>query len=545
MARVGGILAGFAGLACAVAAAAAPTLIRDINPTPGMGSRPYRPVALGDRLYFFADDGEHGAELWVSDGTSGGTRLVRDLNPGSAWGAIREVVAVGDRVVFVGRDAAHPCALFRSDGTAAGTRLVHAFPGNCGLESPGPQPSELTVVGETLYFAFGAALWRSDGSAAGTRPVRAGGADEEFFPHDLIAHQGALFFLTAHPELGTRLWRSDGTDAGTLVLGDSVVAGATGDSLWPVGALTLFAGADLDHGIELWRSDGTEAGTQAVVDLVPGPDNGIGLETATGVGAADVAVAGDVLFFTSRTTVAGARHDLWTSDGSAAGTRRVASLPIAVINAPPNELTSSGGRVFFSAFTSPNGYDLWASDGTAGGTRRVADINDQPPPSRGFIRDAQRLADIDGVLVFMGDDGEHGIEPWCSDGTAGGTRRLGDIAPGAASSLDPSQSRFWRPGYEAFVAAGATLFFAADDGSSGLELWAMPLADLDPPPSRCAGDCDRGGSVTVDELVRGVGIALGSTPVDVCAPFDANGDGGVAIDELVGAVRAALDGCSG
>jgi hypothetical protein len=57
-----------------------------------------------------------------------------------------------------------------------------------------------------------------------------------------------------------------------------------------------------------------------------------------------------------------------------------------------------------------------------------------------------------------------------------------------------------------------------------------------------AGDCDDDGVTSVDELVRGVGIALGAAPLDGCPAADLNGDGTVTVDELVRAVAAALTG---
>jgi len=54
------------------------------------------------------------------------------------------------------------------------------------------------------------------------------------------------------------------------------------------------------------------------------------------------------------------------------------------------------------------------------------------------------------------------------------------------------------------------------------------------------GDCDQDGSVTVDELVVGVNIALGESPVADCPSFDADGDGQVTIDELTLGVNNAL-----
>lgn len=61
----------------------------------------------------------------------------------------------------------------------------------------------------------------------------------------------------------------------------------------------------------------------------------------------------------------------------------------------------------------------------------------------------------------------------------------------------------------------------------------------------CPGECDGSGTVTVDELVLGVGIALGTSPLSSCATFDLDGNGVVTVDELVGAVRNATDGCGG
>lgn len=65
-----------------------------------------------------------------------------------------------------------------------------------------------------------------------------------------------------------------------------------------------------------------------------------------------------------------------------------------------------------------------------------------------------------------------------------------------------------------------------------------------PVPARlCAGDCDGDGAVAINELVLGVGIALGAVALDACAAADGDGDGAVAIDELIAAVDRALDGC--
>ncbi|MBI4516957.1 MAG: hypothetical protein HY699_14195 [Deltaproteobacteria bacterium] len=60
----------------------------------------------------------------------------------------------------------------------------------------------------------------------------------------------------------------------------------------------------------------------------------------------------------------------------------------------------------------------------------------------------------------------------------------------------------------------------------------------------CIGDCGDDGEVTVDELVKGVNIALGTAELSGCPGFDTDDDGEVTVDELVKAVNAALNGCA-
>ncbi|MBX3027288.1 hypothetical protein KF840_20515 [bacterium] len=70
-----------------------------------------------------------------------------------------------------------------------------------------------------------------------------------------------------------------------------------------------------------------------------------------------------------------------------------------------------------------------------------------------------------------------------------------------------------------------------------------PTPTVTPLPAACAGDCNGDGTVAINELISGVNIALGSAAVGTCAAVDANGDGSVAINELIAAVSKALSGC--
>ena len=72
----------------------------------------------------------------------------------------------------------------------------------------------------------------------------------------------------------------------------------------------------------------------------------------------------------------------------------------------------------------------------------------------------------------------------------------------------------------------------------------QPLPVNATPGAGCVGNCNGDGEVTVDELIKGVNIALGTLPLSDCLSFDANGDGIVTVDEIVKAVNAALNGCA-
>lgn len=152
-----------------------PFLVKDIH----VGALPSAPASLtasGGRVFFRADDGDgkHGLELWKSDGTSRGTRLVADIRSGSEHAVPDALTDVDGALYFRADDGTHGTELWRSDGTAAGTYLVADL-------NPGPKgsfPSELTNIHGVLYFQahdgqHGTELWRSDGTTSGTKRLEA------------------------------------------------------------------------------------------------------------------------------------------------------------------------------------------------------------------------------------------------------------------------------------------------------------------------------------------------------------------------------------
>src|SRR5262245_19489238 len=132
--RFGGLMGFLRSLALLLAAAllgsalqAQPAfLVKDIAAAPGAPYWPYglQWVSLGDLAVFATYDPVHGVELWKSDGTAAGTRLLADICPGVCPSQPAPLTVVGSTVFFGADDGVHGRALWKSDGTAEGTILV-------------------------------------------------------------------------------------------------------------------------------------------------------------------------------------------------------------------------------------------------------------------------------------------------------------------------------------------------------------------------------------------------------------------------------------
>src|SRR5262249_38132291 len=156
-------------------------------------------------LFFTANDGRNGRELWKSDGTARGTELVRDIDPGtSAFGGPGGLAAAGGELVLSANDGGNGRALWKGEGTRGGTVVEKDIQPGSSYGSPlGSYPHYLTNVGGTLFFAandgtHSLELWKSDGTAAGTvlvkdiNPSTAFGGGSS--PFELTAVGGTLYF---------------------------------------------------------------------------------------------------------------------------------------------------------------------------------------------------------------------------------------------------------------------------------------------------------------------------------------------------------------
>ena len=121
-------------------------------------------TAAGGKLFLAANDGVHGDELWVSDGTAAGTRMLADIIPGSQGSNPSDLTPVGNDVYFIANEPNDYVGLWKSDGTVNGTAMVTDFVPTVVTVQILPPPSppdtttypdvltNLTVVGSTPVF---------------------------------------------------------------------------------------------------------------------------------------------------------------------------------------------------------------------------------------------------------------------------------------------------------------------------------------------------------------------------------------------------------
>ncbi len=190
-----------------------------------------------------ADNGETGNELWVTDGTTGGTNLVADINPGANGSNPNSLVQLDDQLYFIADNGETGNELWVTDGTANGTSLLKDI--NPGIDSS--DPADLIEFDGKLYFSAddgenGNELWVTDGTpeetnllldvSPGTSRVLYASNPNEVFnnnssPRDFVEFNGKLYFIAdnRYQEDGREiysieLWETDGTTNGTSLVAE-------------------------------------------------------------------------------------------------------------------------------------------------------------------------------------------------------------------------------------------------------------------------------------------------------------------------------------
>lgn len=345
----------------------------------GLLSQIYGMACLNDKLFFIADDGKTGHELWSTDGTAAGTVLVKDTEPNLVTNYMTSsIVKVADKIYYILRVGLSVVNLWQSDGTTAGTTLVSTI----------------------------------DASALGTASIVSSIGSEDYIYFKIrIIRSG---FST------NQLWRSDGTGAGTTMIRESsqfiVILGSVDGNVF------------FNELNDLWVTDGTIDGTKKLMTFVSSP--GSALEY------------GDKLIFN-------VRGDMWISNGTSLGTFKLA-----------DDTYVNAGRTYlgeFYGFGYSKGNDfLLRTDGTPAGTTKLkfAGIEHQS-----LLTDEIPMIGDKFILPIY--SSEHGYEPVLMNPISSETQLIKDIFTG----IDSSKPR-------AFTTLNDKAYFVANDNMYGHEIWS-------------------------------------------------------------------------
>jgi ELWxxDGT repeat protein len=418
------------------------SVLKDIAPGSASGLLPWgvggtSVAEYNGLVYFSADGGAEGMEVWRSNGTAAQTQLFIDILPGSPQSNPESFSTAIGKLFFNAGNPNGGMGSYATDGTQAGTTLITAF----------PFETLLGEAGSNAYFYRAPAtgnsgeIWKTNGTAAGTSKI----ADLQ------VAGSGVTFdnslFVSGRSSLSAEssLWKINPTN-------DTVQKVTTSPlnvfDLKVYGGALLFSG-DLDQtGTSdsfLWRLDSgafspTLVQSSGSVRFANSPQSKTEVD--------------GVLYFTA--TSADAGYELWRTDGTSDGTILVKDIFPGTNGSIPGGLIATSDTLFFVANDGLNGYELWRSDGTNAGTSLVKDTN--PGPGNSQI---SKLVNLNGQVVFTAPGSESALPVlWTSDGTESGT------SPVNSTVVDRADN---------FVQHGNTLIFAAENASVGRELFILQL----------------------------------------------------------------------
>jgi len=448
-------------------------LVKDVFDNNVTYASPNGITAFGNKVLFIGDDGIHGREPWVSDGTEAGTFMLKDIYSGPSQSMPSAPAETNDyynkyftplngEMLFPAFSDIFGMELWATDGTQAGTHIVKDIaPGT--LNS---SPYNKLLYNNRLYFNASAGangvhiMWVTDGTEAGTQQF----ANINIRHHISAVLDGKLYFNADSAGYGAELWVTDGTMEGTRIMED--IAPGTFPSnptdITAFGNKLIFSGDSSVTGNEPFVSDGTEEGTHLLKDIVPG---------MTGFGSGESSYPRyffnfqDRVYFSAKDTGT-AGIELWVSDGTADGTYQFPELNPGPEDGNPKDFTEFDSRLWFRSGYSD--YKLWVSDGTEAGTSIFLDEG------------AWNLTVFNNKLYFIANGGV-GV----TDGTVAGTYIIaGNISttPPAVLSIIASETRIFvvaklneATGFELYVIENSTGITNNDENQ--FNIYPNPAAD--------------------------------------------------------------------
>lgn len=452
------------------------TVLTELMSRPSVASLFEEPVACLGRLYFRGNDPVSGDELFVTDGTKQGTRLLVDLEPGpessnpfqltvsgsnvfftgsgrSSTGlhVLRATTSIVRRVsldvatlrnltplstgsiAFVAMDPEYGEELYVSDGTTRGTLRYDIYGKRVATE--GGYPRTFVSLGSRALFSDRKGVWATDASERGASVVL---ARSNLLLNKVVSIGSRALFNLPNPEVGPYtydLWSTNGTAAGTKIFLENVTHSAVVHEV-------RYGEAVMSGPFSSIRmTDGTAAGTYIILHSFPwGGNVSVSRENEDGIFAF------------------AAGRGLWISDGSLQGTSQAFDLTSAFgIDSVAEIVPLRNGWVFVGKL-GQEGMRPWFTDGTIAGTYLLGEIYMEDGSDGG------ELCVQDGRVWFPGEDGIHGWELFVTDGTQEGTHLVIDARPGRSSSS---------PDRITAVGTHNIYFDAVLDRALGMELYRL------------------------------------------------------------------------
>lgn len=411
---------------------------------------PYNPgdlFVLNSQLLFRAtptQNAPHGISLWVTDGTPGGTSVVKDIDIGARGIDFGAPMKMNDSLFYPIDNS----GIWASNGTSAGTFLYNQAEtyfynarflnykgtilfedgrflksdgtiGNIKMPAGGYFPTYITIINDYIFYtcsgvtskvysvndlysepvavtltgttnnsvlnmkAVGGMLFMNVSSEGCYRYVPGSAAATAFAPgaiDDIVAYNGTIYFA----DVFDRLSKFNGSSVQQLTWFYSEMT-----QLTPCNNTLYFYGSNgTDATAGLWKYEGT---TETMVK--------------GGIKPTSITAVNGLVFFVARTNDTG--YELWKSNGTTAGTTMVKEINPGRASSYPSDFYVLNNILYFAASDPISGNELWRTDGTASGTYMVADIN---PGNGGSY--PTKFIDLSNELVVLAKHPSYGSELW-------------------------------------------------------------------------------------------------------------------------------------
>ena len=362
-------------------------------------SYPSELTVYKNKLFLRAYDEEYKSELFVYDGMNPPEKIYLGE---SMWGVNPDgFIIYNDKLMFGGHSSSKN-RLWSIDGVNE-PEAIFPVEMNASISNV----ENTTEFKGKIYFSSevywdGSELWCYD-EKNGIRKVFEINDTYTYFDISMVVYRNKLYFAINNSAIGNELWVYDGNDDSVPTLVHDFDKECSG---YPIDFKVYnnklyFSARTLDHGRELWVYNGT-GDPQMVADLNPG------------------------------------------SEGSDA-----------------KGMTVYRGALYFIADDGIHGRELWRYEGT-NAPQMVADLNSGDGNSLNYNQEVYtytHLFEYNRKLYFQANDGVHGNELWCYDGSNDSLQMVSDINKNGDSNPD------------CFAVFQNRLYFRAYTDANGIELW--------------------------------------------------------------------------